>query len=55
MYERTRLRFVTEGLLVRRLLDDPRLDGIGALVLVLAADHVVRKPDEFREACQRAA
>jgi mannose-1-phosphate guanylyltransferase len=23
--------------------------------LVLAADHVVRKPDEFREACQRAA
>src|SRR5262245_11185748 len=25
-----------------------------ALVLVLAADHVVRKPDEFREACQRA-
>src|SRR5262249_46409889 len=22
-----------------------------ALVLVLAADHVVRKPDEFREAC----
>jgi mannose-1-phosphate guanylyltransferase / mannose-6-phosphate isomerase len=26
-----------------------------ALVLVLAADHVVRKPDEFREACQRAA
>jgi ATP-dependent helicase HrpB len=31
--KRTRLRFVTEGLLVRRLLDDPRLDGIGALVL----------------------
>jgi mannose-1-phosphate guanylyltransferase / mannose-6-phosphate isomerase len=27
----------------------------GALVLVLAADHVVRKPDEFREACRRAA
>jgi mannose-1-phosphate guanylyltransferase / mannose-6-phosphate isomerase len=26
-----------------------------ALVLVLAADHVVRKPDEFREVCQRAA
>src|SRR5207249_10017205 len=26
-----------------------------ALVLVLAADHVVRKTDEFREACQRAA
>ena len=26
-----------------------------ALVLVLAADHVVRKPDEFRQACQRAA
>jgi len=26
-----------------------------ALVLVLAADHVVRKPDEFRAACQRAA
>jgi len=26
-----------------------------ALVLVLAADHVVRKPDEFREACKRAA
>jgi mannose-1-phosphate guanylyltransferase / mannose-6-phosphate isomerase len=26
-----------------------------ALVLVLAADHVVRKPDEFREACQQAA
>jgi mannose-1-phosphate guanylyltransferase / mannose-6-phosphate isomerase len=26
-----------------------------ALVLVLAADHVVRKPDEFREACVRAA
>src|SRR5262252_849997 len=26
-----------------------------ALVLVLAADHVVRKPDEFRKACQRAA
>jgi mannose-1-phosphate guanylyltransferase / mannose-6-phosphate isomerase len=26
-----------------------------ALVLVLAADHVVRKPDEFRDACRRAA
>jgi mannose-1-phosphate guanylyltransferase / mannose-6-phosphate isomerase len=26
-----------------------------ALVLVLAADHVVRKPDEFCAACQRAA
>ena len=26
-----------------------------ALVLVLAADHVVRKPDQFREACQHAA
>ena len=26
-----------------------------ALVLVLAADHVMRKPDEFREACRRAA
>jgi mannose-1-phosphate guanylyltransferase/mannose-6-phosphate isomerase len=26
-----------------------------ALVLVLAADHVVRKPEEFREACRRAA
>jgi mannose-1-phosphate guanylyltransferase/mannose-6-phosphate isomerase len=26
-----------------------------ALVLVLAADHIVRKPDEFREACRRAA
>jgi mannose-1-phosphate guanylyltransferase/mannose-6-phosphate isomerase len=25
------------------------------LVLVLAADHVVRKPDQFREACRRAA
>jgi mannose-1-phosphate guanylyltransferase / mannose-6-phosphate isomerase len=24
-----------------------------ALVLVLAADHVVRKPDQFREACRR--
>src|SRR5262249_17550065 len=26
-----------------------------ALVLVLAADHVVRKPDDFRAACRRAA
>src|SRR5262249_60386715 len=26
-----------------------------ALVLILAADHVLRKPDEFRAACQRAA
>jgi mannose-1-phosphate guanylyltransferase/mannose-6-phosphate isomerase len=26
-----------------------------ALVLVLAADHVVRKPEEFRQACRRAA
>jgi mannose-1-phosphate guanylyltransferase / mannose-6-phosphate isomerase len=26
-----------------------------ALMLVLAADHVVRKPDVFREACRRAA
>jgi mannose-1-phosphate guanylyltransferase / mannose-6-phosphate isomerase len=26
-----------------------------ALMLVLAADHIVRKPDEFREACRRAA
>jgi mannose-1-phosphate guanylyltransferase / mannose-6-phosphate isomerase len=26
-----------------------------ALVLVLAADHVVRKPDQFREACRSAA
>jgi mannose-1-phosphate guanylyltransferase / mannose-6-phosphate isomerase len=26
-----------------------------SLVLVLAADHVVSKPDEFREACRRAA
>jgi mannose-1-phosphate guanylyltransferase / mannose-6-phosphate isomerase len=29
--------------------------GRDALVLVLAADHVIRKPDEFRAACQRAA
>jgi ATP-dependent helicase HrpB len=35
---RTRLRFVTEGLLTRRLLADPRLTGIGAVVL-----------DEFHE------
>ena len=26
-----------------------------ALVLVLAADHVVRQPEEFRDACRRAA
>ena len=26
-----------------------------ALVLVLAADHVIRRPDDFREACRRAA
>src|ERR1700704_1507035 len=26
-----------------------------ALVLVLAADHIIRKPDEFREACIQAA
>src|ERR1700681_4957979 len=26
-----------------------------ALVLVLASDHVIRKPDEFRETCRRAA
>jgi ATP-dependent helicase HrpB len=30
---RTRLRFVTEGLLTRRLLSDPRLGGVGAVVL----------------------
>src|SRR5260370_24109449 len=30
---RTRLRFVTEGLLTRRLLGHPRLSGIGAVVL----------------------
>jgi ATP-dependent helicase HrpB len=30
---RTRLRFVTEGLLTRRLLDDPALGGVGAVVL----------------------
>jgi ATP-dependent helicase HrpB len=30
---RTRLRFVTEGLLTRRLLSDSRLSGIGAVVL----------------------
>jgi ATP-dependent helicase HrpB len=35
---RTRLRFVTEGLLTRRLLDDPQLRGVGAVVL-----------DEFHE------
>ena len=26
-----------------------------AIVLVLAADHVIRKPDEFRDACRQAA
>jgi ATP-dependent helicase HrpB len=35
---RTRLRFVTEGVLVRRLLSDPELRGVGAVVL-----------DEFHE------
>ena len=35
---RTRLRFVTEGLLTRRLLSDPTLAGVGAVVL-----------DEFHE------
>ncbi|HWC00846.1 MAG TPA: DEAD/DEAH box helicase, partial [Bryobacteraceae bacterium] len=35
---RTRLRFLTEGVLTRRLLSDPRLDGIGTVVL-----------DEFHE------
>ncbi|HTA19526.1 MAG TPA: ATP-dependent helicase HrpB [Polyangia bacterium] len=35
---RTRLRFVTEGLLTRRLLGDPKLTGVGAVVL-----------DEFHE------
>ncbi|MBI4911295.1 MAG: ATP-dependent helicase HrpB [Acidobacteria bacterium] len=35
---RTRLRFVTEGLLLRRLLEDPSLKGIGCVVL-----------DEFHE------
>jgi ATP-dependent helicase HrpB len=35
---RTRLRFVTEGVLTRRLLDDPQLEGVGAVVL-----------DEFHE------
>ena len=34
----TRLRVVTEGILTRQLLDDPFLDGIGAVVL-----------DEFHE------
>ena len=34
----TRLRFVTEGVLTRRLLDDPQLKGVGAVVL-----------DEFHE------
>jgi ATP-dependent helicase HrpB len=35
---RTRLRFLTEGLLARRLLSDPQLKGVGAVVL-----------DEFHE------
>ncbi len=35
---RTRLRFLTEGVLTRRLLSDPRLEGVGAVVL-----------DEFHE------
>ncbi len=35
---RTRIRYVTEGLLTRRLLSDPRLAGVGAVVL-----------DEFHE------
>ena len=30
---RTRLRFMTEGTFIRRLLDDPRLDGVAAVVL----------------------
>lgn len=34
----TRVRFVTEGILARRLMDDPRLEGIGAVVF-----------DEFHE------
>jgi mannose-1-phosphate guanylyltransferase/mannose-6-phosphate isomerase len=29
--------------------------GPDALALVLAADHIVRKPDEFRNVCERAA
>src|SRR5271154_686786 len=35
---RTRLRFLTEGVLTRRLLSDPRLNGVGVVVL-----------DEFHE------
>jgi ATP-dependent helicase HrpB len=35
---RTRVRFITEGVLTRRLLSDPRLEGVGAVVL-----------DEFHE------
>ncbi len=35
---RTRLHFLTEGVLMRRLLDDPALEGVGAVVL-----------DEFHE------
>ncbi len=36
--ERTRIRFVTEGILIRKLIDDPSLLGVGAVVL-----------DEFHE------
>jgi ATP-dependent helicase HrpB len=35
---KTRIRFVTEGVLTRRLLDDPKLSGVGAVLL-----------DEFHE------
>jgi ATP-dependent helicase HrpB len=35
---RTRVRYATEGVLLRRLVEDPRLDGVGAVVL-----------DEFHE------
>ena len=35
---RTRLKFVTEGILTRRFLDDPKLNGVGAVIL-----------DEFHE------
>jgi ATP-dependent helicase HrpB len=35
---RTRIRFVTEGVLTRRLMSDPRLDGVGVVIL-----------DEFHE------
>ena len=33
MSRETRIRFVTEGILTRRLLSNPRLDGVGAIVL----------------------